>query len=91
MGVTINVLKAPNWYHPVETLNGLAGNKSLFRQLSELPLEYAQHHEPDMNILRPTDFDNWLNFMNGLPNRELFLSILKRLKDDPGLWLEFSA
>jgi hypothetical protein len=89
MSVAIRLVRAPNW-EEILCHNGLGGNKDIFRKLVELPKEIPTNSDPELYILRPTDFVVWRAFFVTLSNSEVFLDLLQQLELDSSLWLEFS-
>jgi len=92
MGVAIRLLDQRDRYKDViPCLNGLAGNKDMFRNLVNLPHVNADWVDPmDCEcILRPIDFQVWESFIKTLPNTNTFLDLLKRVQEDDHLWIEF--
>lgn len=90
--VTISFRKTGKLYEDARPyLNGLAGNKDIFRNLSQLPHTRADWSgEPDDIVIRPTDFPKWREFIAGLPNFELFNEMLDALEADSDLWMDIS-
>lgn len=93
MGVCISFRRTSDCYSDAaEPMNGLAGNKALFRSLSGLPKVYAEWpcvERGDM-ILRPTDFAPWRDWVAKLPhNVDHFTAMLDTLETDAYLWLDF--
>ncbi len=92
MGVTISFRKTGKLYEDARPyLNGLSGNKDIFRNLSQLPHTHADWaNEVGDIVILPTDFPKWRAFIANLPNLETFTEMLDALEADPDLWLDIS-